>query len=259
MEKGRSPFGRELRSWRERRGVSQLRLATTAAMSPRYVSFVETGRSRPSRAVVLRLAEALDVPLRDRNRLLEAAGLAPEYPERSLDDAALGSFRRIVDELIQRHDPYPAFAFDRHYRLIATNRAGRHFFPDPAAADWIDTAFAPSSPVRAAMENLPEVAWATLEMLKREAAESAEPIACVARLEQHLEGVPRPATPAASSAAPTVCPRFRFGDRIVRTVTTIVRFGGPRDVTLDELRVELVFPADDESAAFFVELAAARP
>lgn len=250
-----SPFGRELRSWRERRGISQLRLATTAAMSPRYVSFVETGRSRPSRAVVLRLAEALGVPLRDRNRMLEAAGLAPEYPERPLDDAELGGFRRIVETLLDRHDPYPAFAFDRHYRLRATNRAGQRFFPDPAGADWIDTAFAPTSPLRAAMENFPEVAWATLEVLRRESAESTEPIACLAKLEQYLEGVPRPEGPTTSSVAPTVCPRLRFGDRVVRTVTTVVRFGGPRDVTLDELRVELVFPADDESAAFFVAAA----
>jgi hypothetical protein len=205
---------------------------------------------------VLRLAEALDVPLRDRNRMLEAAGLAAEYPERRLDDAELGAFRRIVDALLERQDPYPAFAFDREYRLLATNRAGRHFFPDPAATDWIDALFSPASPLRAAIENFPQVGWAALEMLRRESEGQGAPLAAVGRLEQYLAAVPRPHDLGAAGA-PTICPRFRFGDRVVRTLTTIVRFGTARDVTLDELRVELVFPADDESAAFFVELAAA--
>ncbi len=124
-----SPFGTELRYWRERRGLSQLKLAVDAGMSPRYLSFVETGRSRPGRAVVERLAEALDVPLRYRNRLLVAAGIAPTYPEGSFDDAEMTPFRRVVDSMLAKHEPYPAFAFDHAYRLSSTNAAAKRLMP----------------------------------------------------------------------------------------------------------------------------------
>lgn len=252
--RGESPFGIELRYWRERRGLSQLRLATNAGMSPRYVSFVETGRSRPGRAVVERLAEALDVPLRDRNRLLVAAGIAPAYPQGSLDDAALSPFRHVIDSLLAKHEPYPAFAFDQDYRLLVANAAAHRLLPGLAGGNWIDVAFAPESPIRAAMENFAEVAWASLDLLRRDA--NATPGAArdvVSRLERHLLGVERP--PATPRDERVICPRLRLGDRRVTTITTIARFGGARDVTLDELRVELMFPADEESRRFFEDSA----
>jgi transcriptional regulator with XRE-family HTH domain len=249
-----SPFGTELRYWRERRGLSQLRLAVNAGMSPRYVSFVETGRSRPGRAVVERLAEALDVPLRDRNRLLVAAGIAPAYPQGSLDDDALSPFRRVVDSMLAKHEPYPAFAFDHEYRLLTANRAAHRLLPGLDGGNWIDVSFAPDSPIRAATENFAEVAWAALDMIRRDANGSPGALRdSVARLERHLADVERPTVGGADERV--ICPRFRFGDRVVTTITTIARFGSARDVTLDELRVELVFPADDESRRFFEEAA----
>src|SRR6266511_3126136 len=117
------PVGNLLRKWRERRRLSQLDLACEAEISTRHLSFLETGRSLPSREMVLRLAERLDVPLRERNALLVADGYAPAFPERQLDDPALQSARKAVDLVLAGHEPYPALAIDRHWNLIASNNA----------------------------------------------------------------------------------------------------------------------------------------
>src|SRR5262244_3339088 len=117
------PVGSLLRKWRERRRLSQLDLACEAEISTRHLSFLETGRSLPSREMVLRLAEQLEVPLRERNVLLIAAGYAPAFPERPLDDPALQAARKAVDLVLAGHEPYPALAIDRHWTLIASNNA----------------------------------------------------------------------------------------------------------------------------------------
>src|SRR5579862_4135804 len=115
--------GEHLRSWRQRRRLSQLDLALEADISARHLSFLETGRSRPSREMILHLAEQLEIPMRERNVLLVAAGYAPIFPERSLDDPALESIRNAIDLVIEGHKPYPAFALDRHWNVVASNRA----------------------------------------------------------------------------------------------------------------------------------------
>ncbi|HSI55234.1 MAG TPA: helix-turn-helix domain-containing protein, partial [Ramlibacter sp.] len=120
------PFGEHLRHWRQHRRLSQLDLAQEADISTRHLSFVETGRSVPSREMVLRLAERLDVPLRERNALLVAAGYAPMYRERPLDDPALSPAKQAVDLILRSHEPYPALAVDRHWNLLAANRMLPH-------------------------------------------------------------------------------------------------------------------------------------
>ena len=117
------PVGDLLREWRQRRRMSQLDLSLDAEISTRHLSFLETGRSQPSRDMVLRLAEQLDVPLRDRNVLLQAAGYAPVFPERPLDDPALRIARQAIDQVLAGHEPYPALAVDRHWTLVASNAA----------------------------------------------------------------------------------------------------------------------------------------
>lgn len=117
------PVGRLLKEWRTRRRLSQLELALEAEISPRHLSFIETGRSTPSRGMLLRLAERLDVPLRERNTLLVAAGYAPRFPERRLDDGALESAQRVVELVLRGHEPFPALAVDRHWNLVARNDA----------------------------------------------------------------------------------------------------------------------------------------
>ncbi|MCZ8284189.1 MAG: helix-turn-helix domain-containing protein, partial [Bacteroidia bacterium] len=120
------PFGDHLRHWRQHRRLSQLDLAQEADVSTRHLSFVETGRSVPSREMVLRLSERLDIPLRERNALLVAAGYAPMYRERPLNDPALASAREAVELLLKSHEPYPALALDRHWNIVATNRMVPH-------------------------------------------------------------------------------------------------------------------------------------
>ena len=115
-------IGEHLREWRQRRHLSQLDLASEADISARHLSFVETGRSAPSREMVLKLAERLDVPLRERNVLLVAAGYAPAFPQRALDDPALKSAREAIDLVLRAHEPNPALAYDRHWNLVAVNR-----------------------------------------------------------------------------------------------------------------------------------------
>src|SRR6201990_3087213 len=115
-------IGHHLREWRQRRHLSQLDLAGDAEISARHLSFVETGRSAPSRDMVLKLAERLDVPLRERNVLLVAAGFAPAFPQRGLDDPALKSAREAIDLVLKAHEPNPALAYDRHWNLVSANR-----------------------------------------------------------------------------------------------------------------------------------------
>src|SRR5436190_9321651 len=122
------PFGMHLQHWRQHRRLSQLDLAQEAEISTRHLSFVETGRSQPSREMVLRLAERLEVPLRERNALLVAAGYAPMYRERSLDDPALAPAREAVGLILRSHEPHPALAVDRHWNLVAHNTVAGHLF-----------------------------------------------------------------------------------------------------------------------------------
>jgi transcriptional regulator with XRE-family HTH domain len=117
------PIGGHLREWRQRRRLSQLALACDADISTKHLSFIETGRSLPSRDMVLRLAERLEIPLRERNLLLIAAGYAPVFPERRLDDPALAAARKVVDLVLTAHEPYPALAIDRHWTLVTANHA----------------------------------------------------------------------------------------------------------------------------------------
>src|SRR5262245_14429336 len=130
----RRAFGDQLRDWRQRRHLSQLELASELEISARHLSFVETGRSQPSRAMVLRFAETLDVPLRERNALLIAAGYAPMYAMRPLSDPAMSAARQAVDLVLNGHEPYPALLVDRHWTLLTANRAAMGFFAgvDPA-------------------------------------------------------------------------------------------------------------------------------
>src|SRR6266508_1845465 len=124
-----SPFGQQLRQWRRRSGVSQLNLALQAGTSPRHVSFIETGRSRPGRDLVLRLAAALDVPIRERNALLTTAGLPPSFPARDLTDQAMRPVKLVLDRVLRGHEPYPAWVVGRGMQFLASNRGAEALFP----------------------------------------------------------------------------------------------------------------------------------
>ena len=242
-------FGHELREARQRRGLSQLELALRARSTARHLSFLETGRSRPSEEMVLRLSRCLDLPLRQRNRLLRAAGHPPAFHERGLDDEALGPVVAVIDRLLAAHEPFPAYVVDARWRWRRGNRGGAWMWQmmgvDDADANIMLALF--RGEVGAAVENRDELLWHAIELLERDVHATGDPTlaADLTLLRGLADGVPPPAR----GVAPVICPRIRIGDRVVRLLTTVCRLGNANDVTVDELRVELVYPADAESEA----------
>jgi transcriptional regulator with XRE-family HTH domain len=248
-----SPFGRGLRHWRRLRGLSQLDLASTAATTTRHVSFLETGRSRPSRHMVDRLGDALQIPLRERNRLLEMAGLAATYPQGDLTDDDLAPFTRAIDRLLASHEPYPGFVVDRHWNMVAANQGTERFLGDTAERNTVRLVL---GPWRELIENFTEVAGALRERLGADLLRypDDETLEALHREAKAALGGAHP--PTTSSTSRVICPRFRIDGSLVRTITVAARFESVADVTLDEIRVELVYPEDESSERFFRALSA---
>lgn len=257
MAQAISAFGRQLKQWRRQRGVSQLALAERAQVSQRHISFIETGRARPGEETVHRIAEALEIPLRERNSMLEAAGLTAMYPEHPMSDAALAPFRQAIARMLETHEPYPAFVINRWWDVVEVNKAARRFLPltPGASINFLEVFFAPG-PFRELIVNYPGVAWAALRRVRTEAAHfgSDERLSrLMARAEDSLSDVPD--VHESREGDLVVCPHLRLGDRIIKTISIVARFGNTREITLDELRVELMLPEDKAAADFFRELA----
>ncbi len=248
-------FGDLLRWWRRVRSMSQLDLAVTAATTPRHVSFLETGRSEPSREMVLRLANALDVPLRDRNGLLLAGGYAPRYPVHALDDPALDRVRMAVERMLAQHDPLPAVLMDRGWNLLGANEGARRLFaalvapaPPPEGGNVLRLFLEPG-PVRDAVANWDDLAPALLERARREAVggvldlETAE----LVRELHARDDVAATLTSPRSIAplAPVIDVELEVDGRRLRFFSVVSTIGTPVDVTAQELRVEAFFPADE--------------
>ncbi|WP_034850408.1 helix-turn-helix domain-containing protein [Inquilinus limosus] len=259
MNRSTAPsFGDHLRDWRRRRRLSQLDLACEADISTRHLSFIETGRARPSREMVLHLAERLDVPLRERNTLLVAAGFAPAYPVRPLDDPALALARRAVERVIEAHAPNPALAVDRHWHLVAANAAVAPLMAGAAAAllqppvNVLRLSLHPDG-LAPRIANLPEWRSHLLERLRRQVEVTADPV--LVELLAELQAYPAPARGVAALAPPEeahpdiVVPlRLATESGILSFLSTTTVFGTPVDVTLSELAVEAFFPADAATA-----------
>jgi transcriptional regulator with XRE-family HTH domain len=249
-----SPFGQQLRHWRRRSGASQLDLALQVGTSPRHVSFIETGRSRPGRNLVLRLAAALDVPIRERNALLTSAGLTPAYPDRELTDQTMRPIKLVLDRVLAGHEPYPAWVVGRNMRFLASNCGAEALFPGMCSLQphaIVDLWFGPG-PFREMVENWPDVVWAGVAALRREATRSsdAQLLNLLQRAEAHARSIPRPDADAIPDL-PVICPRLSIHGYTIRTISTVMRFDTAVEVTASELRVELMFPADEESDAYF--------
>ncbi len=226
-------------------------LAAHAGTTPRYLSFVETGRARPGRDIVLRLARALELPVREQNALLWAAGLPPAYPERALDEAAMLPVQRVLRQVLDKHDPYPGWVITTTMRVVAANRTAQALFPGlltmppEALVDmWFGT-----GPYRDSIDNWSDVVWAALHSLRRDCARNDDPtlVALLQRAERYVEGLPPP-KPEALLDLPVICPRLRVNGQLIRTITTVMRFDTAVEVSTSELRVELMFPADEPSA-----------
>jgi transcriptional regulator with XRE-family HTH domain len=259
-----SPAGELLRQWRTARRMSQMALALDADVSPRHLSFVETGKAKPSREMIARLAGALDMPLRERNALLVAAGFAPKYPESPLATHALAQVRRAIEFILAQQEPYPAFLLNRHWDVLMANAAavrvnrfvmrGR----DSAHGNMLLQFFDPDD-LRQAVGNWNEVAGELLRHLHAEIAAAPSDDKGRALLERVLAypGVPddwrrRDLEAAPSPLLTTVLERD--GQRL-QFFSTITAFGTPRDVTLDEVHVECCFPVDEATAELCRSLA----
>ncbi len=261
-----SPVGDLLRTWRQRRRLSQLDLAGEAEISTRHLSFLENGRASPSRDMILRLAEQLEIPMRERNALLLAGGFAPIYPERAIDDPDLAAARKAIDLFLERQKPYPAFAIDRHWRVVASNAALPELYEGCSEA----LLKRPVNAMRLTLHpegmaprivNLAEWRAHLLERLRHEIAVTADP--ALSLLLHELLRYPAPAgapEPASTLAANAVMVPFRVATRagVLSFFTTTTVFGTPVDVTLSELMLEHFYPADDETDALVRRLEAAR-
>lgn len=251
------PVGDHLREWRQRRRLSQLDLACEADISTRHLSFVETGRAVPSRDMVLHLAERLDIPLRERNILLLAAGYAPVFRERALADPALAAARQAVELVLRAHEPYPALAVDRHWTLLAANAAV------PPLLAGIEPALLqpPVNVLRLSLHpagmapriaNLAEWRAHLLARLRRQVDLTADRV--LGDLLAELQGY-KPVNGAGhgrlverDGAAVAVPLQLRTADGVLSFLSTTTVFGTPVDVTLSELALEAFFPADAATA-----------
>jgi transcriptional regulator with XRE-family HTH domain len=246
-----------LRDWRHRRHLSQLDLANEAEVSARHLSFVETGRSKPSRELVLHLAEHLDVPLRERNALLLAAGYAPVYTERALDDSEMAPVRDAIDKILTGHMPYPALVIDRQWHLIGANDAALAVLTDGVAPALLEP---PVNVLRVSLHpdglaprivNLAEWTAHVIDRLRREAALTADP--ALDQLIAELRSFGHPETPATDGTELFIPLLLKAGDRTLSFVSTIATFGTARDITAAELSIESFFPADEATASYLLE------
>jgi len=244
--------GTLLRDWRRRRRMSQLDLALEAGISARHLSFVETGRSRPSAEMVLHLADELDVPLRERNQLLLAAGYAPAYAQRDLDAPEMGPVREAIEAVLRGHEPYPAVVIDRHWGMVAGNAAvalltggvAEHLLAPPA--NVLRVSLHPEG-MAPRIVNLAEWRAHLLERLGREAVVTGDP--ALAALHAEIAAYPHPAPVAAHPGADIAVPlRLRSGSAELTFISTVTTFGTATDVTVAELSIESFFPADAATA-----------
>jgi transcriptional regulator with XRE-family HTH domain len=249
------PIGDLLREWRQRRRLSQLDLALEAEISTRHLSFLETGRSSPSRDMLLRLAEQLEVPLRERNTLLVAAGFAPVFPERRLDDPALGAARQAMDLVLAGHEPYPALAVDRHWTMVAANAAVAALVAGVAPSllkppvNVLRLGLHPEG-LAPRTANLAEWRGHLLARLRRQVELSADPV--LADLLRELSGykvaAPRQPPRRTEEAAIVVPLQLMTEWGLLSLISTTTVFGTPVDLTVAELALETFFPADAATA-----------
>ena len=253
---GMTSVGELLRDWRQRRHLSQLELAGDADISTRHLSFIETGRATPSRDMVLRLAERLDVPLRARNTLLVSAGFAPVYPERPLSDPALTAAVTAIGHLLRAHMPFPAIAIDRHWTLVAANDAAQALMTgaDPSlltpSVNVLRLSLHPLGLARRIL-NLAEWKAHVLARVRRQIDASGEPV--LGELLRELTSYPAPEGddrgPQRPDDASVFVPlRLETPAGVLSFLSTTTIFGTPVDVTLSEIALESFFPADEMTA-----------
>jgi transcriptional regulator with XRE-family HTH domain len=247
-------FAEDLREWRQRRKVSQIELALRAGTTQRHLSFIESGRSAPGRAMVIRLAESLEIPLRERNTLLLSAGYAPAYQESGWDGHKMAPIRAALERVLRGHQPYPALIVDRHGDLVAANDAMQHLTNGVAAhllAPPVNVARLLLHPEGMAphIVNLDEWAWHVLDGLRRQTERTPSTRLTTMIDELSLLVPDRPRHPGPDHLGFAVPMRLRTPSVELNLLTTLSHFGTAVDVTVAELRLEAFLPADEKTAA----------
>jgi transcriptional regulator with XRE-family HTH domain len=256
LPEGAPSAGALLREWRQRRNLSQLELALRSAVSARHLSFIETGRTRPSREMVLHLAERLDVPLRDRNLLLLAAGFAPVFGERSLDEREMAPVREAIERFLSAHEPFPAVVVDRRWNIVASNRGVAYVTRGVAAelrtppANALRIALHPDG-LAPQISNLADWSGYLLARLRREIEATGDPDLQALYLE--LAAYPGVATEDDRADAPTpneimLKHELRLDGNDLALFCTFTTFGTAHDLTLAELTIVAFYPADSQTA-----------
>lgn len=242
-----------LKEWRKHRRLSQLDLAVEADVSARHISFLETGRSRPSSDMIVHLSEIMDVPVMIRNQMMQAAGFSPRYAAKALDDDDMAPILEAVMWTLDRHAPYPGIALDRQWRLIKMNAPAAKLFQPFQLSEGQCLLDLLTNPIMSeVVENWPEVAHYTALRLRAESAKAGG----IAELEAAIECLTLDANlPLENIPGPAVPTIYRFGDQRLSLFGTIAKFGTVTDETLDDLKIELFFPADKQSADALKSLA----
>jgi transcriptional regulator with XRE-family HTH domain len=254
-----TPVGSLLREWRTTRRMSQLDLALTAEISARHLSCLETGKAQPSREMVIRLADTLGVPLRERNTWLVAAGYAPFYPERQLAAPELAQVRHAIECILEQQEPYPAFVLNRHWDVLMANGAAARINRfvmrgrESSHTNMLRQIFDPND-FRSVIVNWEEIASELLRHLHNEVASSPSDQQARALLDEILAYPDVPVSWRQLSTekipSPLMTTVLQRDDQRLSFFSTITTFGTPRDVTLDDLHIESCFPVDEETAAF---------
>jgi len=252
-----NPFGDSLRRWRNLRGLSQMALSLKAEMSPRHLSFLETGRSRPSANMVLRLSEALNLPFRERNAFLNTGGFAPRYSETPLDDEAMAQIRMAITLLLKNHEPYPAFVMDPRWNVVNSNAAFLRLLTSlglhtELPFNLLCVLFDPEK-LRPFIDDWDTVGGTLIARVQKEFMQSGDP-ALQSVIEEVLSYPDIPSQWKSLPDGPPLSPVAAFvltrDDIKLSWFSTVTTFGTPQDITVEELRIETLFPLDDITDSF---------
>lgn len=251
-----SAFGTLLKTWRHRRHMSQLSLGLAANVSARHISFLETGRSNPSRSMVMMLGEVLDAPRASRNALLNAAGFAPAYQRRNWNDDDMTAVREAVDWTMSRHDPYPAFVLDRHWVLLKTNRAAGAMLAgiDVGEGSSFLDLMTNIELTQSLFENWSEVMHHMVTRLRTESLHLGGDEVLDAAAEKLAAALGTQSPLPAGNLAAVIPARYRASDRTLSLFSTIAQFGTAEDIALADLKIELLFPADQATRQILVTM-----
>ncbi len=255
-------FASQLKYWRQVQGISQLSLATLASTTTRHISFLENGRSRPSGQMVIRLTEALEVPVRERNQLLKAAGYEGNYPEEEWGCETSTRFMKAIRYSLEAHAPFPAFVRNRYHEIVDLNEPARRLFsmlePNGLQTNLIEWILAPQSNAQHVFENFEAVAWGMVYRLRGEAAVAPHDKK-LQELAHHAELRSKNMQSAIPTKERVMCPVLLLEGQRISLMTLEAKFGSAQDAGLDELRVEMMHPRDDVTESFFRDLAKTPP